>query len=120
MAGKGCVRRRVLEMVERVGKETRGTRRQLLTWHYVTLNKSVALHALGTAAVGNMVKHLANSVGGTSARTGIHTFVTYTSTIAGTVCMQDALRSTADEWISLVIDYAFTLAVATDGIGSTW
>lgn len=63
-------------------------------WHWHTLSKGIARHSGGAVAHGHMLMHLTDGIGATSTWTRIHTLLTHTSQVWGTLCAQDALGTT--------------------------
>lgn len=95
----------------------RGVQR-VLTWHGTALDEGIALHPLGTAAVGYVVEDLAYGVAGTDAGTGINTLVTHAGLATVTVRVQDTLGSASCIGISVVLGQAGAHAVVAARIGA--
>lgn len=91
----------------------------VLTWHWAALNKGIALHSLGTTAIGNVVKDLTNRIGATNSGTGIDTLVADTSSASIAVRVQNTLGTAAGVRVTVIFRQTRTYSVVALGVGAT-
>lgn len=85
------------------------------------MDKSISGHSIGTMAHGNVVDHIADSIGTTRSGTRISALLLYTGQISGTLRTKNTLGSARHIGISLIVGHTFTFAlIRTDSIAAAW